>query len=207
MTKHLSGPAVLFAIGIGFANACGVADALRDSSGPLRGQRARRRRIHLLPDRDRSAARGKCAPAVVDGVPRLRGPGVRPQRTGAGPPHLQDSRRRQRGERRDGDDGRARQNRLHALIRARHASVTFNGEGGPSEPRYRSPKGHYDAAEWGATARDPTCRYPSRVARLLGARTTTSATRPSPPCAARPRSRSGPRSRWRGSKGAPGIGR
>src|SRR6202020_833563 len=28
MTKHLRGPAALFAIGIGFANACGVAHAL-----------------------------------------------------------------------------------------------------------------------------------------------------------------------------------
>jgi hypothetical protein len=27
MTKHLGGPAILFAIGIGFANTCGVAAA------------------------------------------------------------------------------------------------------------------------------------------------------------------------------------
>jgi hypothetical protein len=45
MTKHLAGPSILFAIGIGFANACGVANALPENpkvryevSGPATAQ-------------------------------------------------------------------------------------------------------------------------------------------------------------------------
>ena len=133
MTKHLGGPSVLFAIGIGFANACGVANANQISqvryevSGPGVAEF-----IYYQTDTGQLRAVNAQA-ALVDGVHRVWRPGVRDQRTRAGPHLLQDSARRQRGEHRDGHDGTPAENRLFPLIRGLGSPVSplpFNGEGG-----------------------------------------------------------------------------
>src|ERR1700748_3464065 len=103
MTSRLAlrGSTLLFALGLGLANACGVASAVPtfpqaryEVSGPGVAQF-----IYFQTDTGR-------------------------QRTGARPDHLQDPDRRQRGGHRDGDDGEPSENRLHTLTRARLASVT-----------------------------------------------------------------------------------